>query len=213
MLFDLESYKKYDFAKLPEGGLEILKGNFLTSFSVSNDMRTSNLKKSGLHVQDITNTISTRKSSTSSNKSRKNSTNEIVVHTGAESISQKLIRNSTTQVSNEDCSKENRFVSLKCKGPSTPTFSETEKVIDLSQPSLTYEHASVVQFLLRKPKYSKEDKIKGKALCKFLWKTAEFEEGASSYRDSVERAIKQGNGFVVYGKDNKQKDIVYTLQQ
>ena len=29
----------------------------------------------------------------------------------------------------------------------------------------------------------------------------------------MERAIKQGNGFIVYSKNSKGKDIVYTFQQ
>ena len=57
--FDIDGYKKYNYAKLPEGGLHALKLNFLHTFCKGNN--DTNLhkpaKKLSLQVNEITNTI------------------------------------------------------------------------------------------------------------------------------------------------------------
>ena len=57
--FDVDSYKKFNFAKLPVGGLEVLKINFLesTAATVTRPAQTgTQSKKPALQVLDITNT-------------------------------------------------------------------------------------------------------------------------------------------------------------
>ena len=73
--FQVDDYKQYNYAKLPEGGLDALKANFLRSFCHVKDNTGPSMpaRKLSLKVNEITNTIASRKSSTSSNKSRRSS--------------------------------------------------------------------------------------------------------------------------------------------
>ena len=210
--FDIDGYKQYNYAKLPDGGLCALKQNFLNTFCKgNNDSSVSKpAQKLSLKVNEITNTILTRKSTTSLSRSRKS-----------------FVKGQETSTENQDflsgnpkaadCSKlkvyPNIFVSLKGKSI-IPPESEMQKLIDLSHPKLKFEHLPVINFLLSKPKYAKEDKTKAKQLCKFLMDNSEFEKGMSSYHDSVEKASNGGNGFLVSSeKKNKRTDTIYTSGQ
>ena len=215
--FKIDAYKQFNFAKLPVGGLTTLKKNFLNTFYASKSDKVSSKpsRKLSLKVNEITNTISTRKNSITGNKSRRSSVKDVDMGT------ENNLSNNLLQVSNSDIkdevftSEENHPMYISLKGKKTlPPESEMEKLIDLSQPKLSYDHLSVVNFLLQTPKYSKEDKTKAKTLSKFLLENSEFENGNSFYRDSVEEAANQQKEFLVSNVEkNKKKDIIFTSLQ
>ena len=195
--FDVDGYKKYNYAKLPEGGLAGLKENFLSSFCDSKVIQSvaKPSRKLSLKVNEITNTITSRKGTRSSTNSRKGSV-EIEANGENAHPSTDLSKNNLRASSVEDITGPMKYISVRGK-KNIPSESEMDKVLDLSQPQLKFEHLSTVYFLLRKPKYTAMDKTKAKQLCKFLIEQSEFEQGMSKYRDSVEQAVSQKNGFLV----------------
>ena len=212
--FDVDGYKKYNYAKLPEGGLAGLKKNFLSSFCDSKVIQSvaKPSRKLSLKVNEITNTITSRRGSRSSTNSRKGSV-EIEANGENAHPSTDLSKNKLRTSSKENITGTMKYIAVRGK-KNIPPESEMDKVLDLSQPQLKFEHLSTVYFLLRKPKYTAMDKTKAKQLCKFLIEQSEFEQGMSKYRDSVEQAVSQKNGFLVsLVKKNKQHDIAYTFEQ
>ena len=211
--FDVDGYKKYNYAKLPEGGLAGLKKNFLSSFCDSKVIQSvaKPSRKLSLKVNEITNTITSRKGSRSSTNSRKGSVE--LEPNGENAHPSNLSKNKLRASSVANITGPMKYIAVRGK-KNIPPESEMDKVLDLSQPQLKFEHLSTVYFLLRKPKYTAMDKTKGKQLCKFLIEQSEFEQGMSKYRDSVEQAVSQKNGFLVsLVKKNKQHDIAYTFEQ
>ena len=214
--FKIDAYKQYNFAKLPIGGLTTLKKNFMNTFvdTKKNESSTKPSRKLSLKVNEITNTMSRRESSTRGSRSRRSSIKDVEM--GEENkLSNNCLINTDADIKDEVFDpKGNKTLYISLKGKKTlPPEEEMDKIIDLSQPKLNYNDLSVVNFLLQVPKYSKEDKTKAKILSKFLLENSEFENGNSVYRDSVEEAANKQKEFLVSNSDCKKKDVIYTALQ